>query len=285
MRQLRTAIVIAMLHWNSLNIMELGNNNFSHKSMQLFVFVSRKYFMLQQHESHWNKSNVVECNYGFGTSMLSLLDIMKNVSSEKSKLVKSITSVYQLSLDCSGDDQHITIYASSFFNKFTNLNKLNLTGITIDLKAMDHITNAFANNLFYTLKSLTVSNCHLDGVSAAKLLLSVNKNRIETLNLSNNQINNEASGAMNQFLDSNTTLQSINLANNCLTTETIFSIEESIVTCVRLQDFDISNNQITDDAAEVLIRLCYQLKSLKVDGNQLSDNIIKQIRSFKFFYN
>ena len=241
-----TAIVTAMLHWNDLDIIELDNNDFSCESMDFFRFILRNYYMLHQDNSHpfyRNSFNTIECNQGLGTSMLSLLDIMKNVSSEKSKLVKSFTSVNQLSLNCSGDQQ-ITIYASLFFNRFTNLKKLNLTGIRIDVNAMNHIANAFASNLYFTLESLMMSNCHLGSLLAAKLLSSLNKNYITTLCLSNNEINNEVTEALNQFFNSNKTLVSINLSNNYLTTETIFSIKESILNSTSLQHLVIKSQMM-----------------------------------------
>ena len=227
-----TAIVIAMLHWNALDIMELDNNDFSYESMDLFRFICRNYYMLHQDSSYRNRFYTIECNHGLEISMLSLLDIMKNVSNEKSKLVQSFTCVNQLSLNCSSDQQ-MTIYASLFFNRFINLNKLDLIGIRINVNAMSHIANAFASNLHFTLQFLTVSNCHLDSLLAAKLLSSVNKNYIRTLCLSNNEINNEVTEALNQFFNGNKALESIDLSNNCLTTETIFSIKESIATHLR----------------------------------------------------
>ena len=268
-----TAVVIAMLHWNSLTIVKMDNNHFSNKSMNLFAFVSKKYFTWYP-----DKSNTTDYKHEDAISMLTLLDVIKDVSTKESELVKNITCVSRLALNCLSDEQKITNYASSFFKRFTNLKELNLTGITIDIRAMDIMANAFVSNLYGTLESLSISSCHLDAVSAAKLLSSLGKKSIRTLDLSNNEINIEAAEAINAFLNGNTTLLSINLAGNYLKTEIVFRIKESMLSCTSLQDFDISNNQITDDAAVDLIYLSCRLKLFfKVNGNQLSDNTMKQL--------
>ena len=268
-----TAIVIAMLTWKCLSIMKMDNNHFSSKSMNLFAFVSKKYFTWYP-----DRSNAIDYNHEDAISMLTLLDVIKDVSTEESELVKSITCVSRVALNCLSDEQKITNRASSFFKRFTKLKELNLTGITIDIKVMDIMANAFVSNLYGTLESLSITSCHLDSVSVAKLLSSLNKKSIRTLDLSNNKINNEATEAINEFLNGNTTLLCINLASNYLKTEIIFRIKESILSCTSLQHFDISNNQITDDAAKDLIYLMCRLKLFfKLDGNRLSDDTLKQL--------
>ena len=183
---------------------------------------------------------------------------------EKSDVVKRITKANQLSLNCSSEQQ-ITVYASLFFKRFTDLKELNLNNIKFDVKSMNIITEALSSNLYGTLESLTISNCHIDSLSAIAILLSLNKSKIVTLCLSDNHITNEAKEATSKFLHGNTTVQTINFANNYLKTEIVFSIKAAILSCNNLQNIDVSNNEITDDAVKALIALSYHVKSLKVD--------------------
>ena len=265
------ALVTMILHWNSLSIIGISKNHFSDKSINLFLFVKKNCLT--------DKSNSIDCKHKDTASMLALLGIMENVSTTKSKLVKSITCVNQLALNCSGDEQQMTMHTSLFFKRFTNLKELSLSGITIDIKSMDIIASALVSNLYGTLESLMFNSCHLSSVSVAIVFASVNKSKIRSLCLSNNDITNEVTGAINEFLDNNTILQFISLANNHLTTEIFLNIKENMLRCISLQYIDISNNQITDDAAKDLAHLSSHFKSLKVDGNQLSDNTFKQCRT------
>ena len=266
------ALVTMILHWNSLSIIEISKNHFSDKSINLFLFVRKSCCLT-------DKSNSIDCKHKDATLMLALLGIMENVSTTKSKLVKSITCVNQLALNCSGDEQQMTMHTSLFFKRFTNLKELSLSGITIDTKSMDIIASALVSNLYGTLESLMFNSCHLSSVSVAIVFASVNKSKIRSLCLSNNEITNEVTGAINKFLDNNTILQFISLANNHFTTEIFLNIKENMLRCISLQYIDISNNQITDDAAKDLAHLSSHFKSLKVDGNQLSDNTFKQCRT------
>ena len=77
--------------------------------------------------------------------MLTLLDILKNISTKKSDVVKCITKANQLVLNCSSEQQ-ITVYAPLFFKRFTNLKELNLTGIIFDGTSMSIITEALSSN-------------------------------------------------------------------------------------------------------------------------------------------
>ena len=275
-----TALVVAILHWNLLTLLEVDDNKFSDKSMNLLTFVSRKYFMKYPLSSDCTS---IECRYGGSTSMLTLLDILKNVSTEKSDVVKCITNANQLVLNCPSEQQ-ITVYASLFFKRFTNLKELNLTSIIFDGISMNIITEALSSNLHGTLEFLTISKCHIDSPSAANILSSLNKNKIASLCLSDNGITNEAIEAILKFLYGNSTLQTINLASNYLKKEIIFRIKAIIYGCIKLQNIDISNNQITDDAAEAVIALSNHVRSLKVDGNELSDDKLKQLNSpFRYY--
>ena len=266
------ALVTMILHWNSLSIIEISKNHFSDKSMNLFLFVKKSCLT--------DKSNSIDCKHKDSASMLALLGIMENVSTTKSKLVKSITSVNQLALNCSGDEQQMTMHTSLFFIRFTNLKELSLSGIPIDTKSMDIIASALVSNLYGTLESLMFNSCHLSSVSVAIVFASVNKSKIRSLCLSNNEITNEVTGAINKFLDNNTILQFISLANNHFTTEIFLNIKENMLRCISLQYIDISNNQITDDAAKDLAHMSSHFKSLKVDGNQLSENTLKQFTTW-----
>ena len=265
------ALVIMILHWNSLSIMKISVDHFSDKSMNLFLFVKKRCLM--------DMSNSIDCKYDDATLMLALLGIVENVPTEKSKLVNSITCVNRLALNCSGDVKEMTMNMSFFFKRFTDLKNLNLTGIIINTKSMNIIANALVSNLYGTLESLTLSSCHLNSLLVAKVFASMNKGKIRSLCLSNNEITNEGTEAINRFLDRNTTLQFFSLANDHLTTEMFFSIKENILSCTGLQHVDISNNKITDNAAKDLAHLSSHFKSLKVDGNQLSDKTFKQLRT------
>ena len=266
------ALVTMILHWNSLSIIEISKNHFSDKSIDLFLFVRKSCCLT-------DKSNSIDCKNKDAILMLALLGIMENVSITKSKLVKSITCVNQLALNCSGDEQQMTMHTSLFFKRFVNLKELSLSDITIDTKSMDIIASALVSNLYGTLESLMFNSCHLSSVSVAIVFASVNKSKIRSLCLSNNDITNKVTGAINEFLDYNTILQFISLANNHLTTEIFLNIKENMLRCISLQYIDISNNQITDDAAKDLAHMSSHFKSLKVDGNQLSDNTFEQFRT------
>ena len=265
------ALGTMILHWNSLSIMKISVDHFSNKSMNLFLFVRNGCLI--------DMTNSIDCKYDDATSMLALLGIMENVPTEKSKLVKNITCVNQLALNCSGDVKELTMNASLFFKRFTNLKQLNLTGIIINTISMDIIASALVSNLYVTLESLTLSSCHLNSLSVAIVFTAMNKNKIRSLCLSNNEITTEVTEAINGFLDCNTTLQFFSLANDHLTTEIFFSIKVSMLNCTSLQYVDISNNKITDNAAKDLAHLSSHFISLKVDENQLSDKIFKQLRT------
>ena len=99
---------------------------------------------------------------------------MTEVDIKKSLLVKKVSTIKKLLLDCSkhkNTNVQFDVSASKFFTRFINLTKLNISGIGICKEVADTLAEAIGSRLLY-LECLIMNNCHL---TLAKILNIIEK--------------------------------------------------------------------------------------------------------------
>ena len=169
--------------------------------------------------------------------------------------------------------------SASFLKELTCLQEINITGIHIYSEAVNVITDALQHKL-RKLEALTLSNCGLHSKSIKQIFLSMKCNILKYLDLSHNEINSSVAPCIKYFLDNNPIIRVINFSHDKLESEAVILITEELATCRNLEWINLSNNQITDGAANELLKMETQLKSLrgKITAIDVSGNPLGSLR-------
>ena len=144
--------------------------------------------------------------------------------------------------------------ATEIFNAIRNHSHL----ISLDISNSD-ITNDAANvlasvlSLNITVQDLHLQRCSLQTEGAIKIFNAIrNHSCLISLNISNNDITNDAANVLASVLSLNITVQDLHLQRCSLQTEGAIKIFNAIRNHSCLISLNISNNDITNDAANVL---------------------------------
>ena len=149
-----------------------------------------------------NKSLDIADKSYYTTSVLSLFDITnKNISILRNSLqVQNIAYIKYLNLNCIDHKIELTENTTLFMQKFTFLEKINMSGIHIQPKAANPLGRLIAI-CSKSLTSLMLSKCQLDSKSAITLLTTANVT-FESLKQLDFSYNNIDDGAIYQLLTS-----------------------------------------------------------------------------------
>ena len=192
-------LIIAILYWNSIEVIKLENNLFSEESIITIQFLL-SYF---DHNELFDKGTLdLNCELENLKSFVTLLHCMNTVDTKNSNFISLIVKLSELYIDLVGcenkDNVHIkfTVDGLEFFQRFVNLQYLHVSYITIDENSADVLGTALGSNLL-TLEYLFMTYCRITSKSAIVLVKQLQKNRnITTLDLTHNLIGDEATKAI-----------------------------------------------------------------------------------------
>ena len=163
-------IATAIFCWHSLININLDYNQFSIKSIKLFQFIT-------EHFLHFSNLSI---DFSADLNKVNLLITLLDYASDRS--LECISKVECLCLDCFGKrvtdkPLELTVNAAKYFQKFTDLVKLNLSGIIVNKQAANMLAIAFSSNL-RTLKYLLMNGCNLSSSIVKKFLKNYKMPRI-----------------------------------------------------------------------------------------------------------
>lgn len=220
-------LIQSFLQMPKLESLKIDENQLSSESISTIKLVLNTF-----------KSTELDVNYNRETyvkDFLVLLSCMRNIPVERSHQIDSIIKIEKLDLHCY---HHIllTKESSSFFQRFKFLVELNLSGICIQGGAVNAITSALHDNL-YTLEILILSRCKLDS-KAARQMFSYDAakfrqafQRIHTLDISSNSIDDKAGRCLVLLLLQMPSLTKLNTSKNNFNTlviPTLFKIVQKL---------------------------------------------------------
>ena len=205
------ALMVAILHWNSLRKISLDHNAFSHNFRILFQFIMN--FLKSSRSVLTFSGNLDDIS-----SFITLLEYIKDVPRNDSTFVENLFEVRQFYLHysdkmylgiCHQNVQGEPVYhsnelletdtqlelssdASDFFQRFVNLTKLSINGIKMYKSIADNLVVAFGNNI-QILCSVVLNYCGITSEIAIKFVNKLQKAKnIKEFQLCNNLIDDEA---------------------------------------------------------------------------------------------
>ena len=162
---------------------------------------------------------------------------------------------------------------------FVNLIKFNISGSKLRSGTpAAALANGLAGNA--KLKELNLSDNDLDAEGISKILDALKTSNLIKLDISHNNISDEAADDMAIFLSKNLQLEELDVSHNDLLSTGITKICK--VNLSRLVTFDISHNEVTDEAAKSIsmVLSCNN----KLQSLDLSFNYFKNEGFMKIFY-
>ena len=183
-------LVIAILHWKMLKTLRLENNCFTENSKRLFEILNE-----------FSNSASLSINYNGKVdkiiSFITLLGYIMEIDINNSMIMKNVSKIEKLLLDCSEQNNTIFIVnASRIFTRFVNLTDLNISGMVICQEVADNLAKAFDNNLC-SLEYLVMNNCRLTSEIALKIIIKIrNCLKMRELQLCNNFIGDDVMRAI-----------------------------------------------------------------------------------------
>ena len=261
-------LVIAILHWNAFQVLELENNCFTEKSIRIYEVLKVL-----------SKLSIVSINFsGKINKIIPFITILRYVIEFDIKdtvLVENISKVNKLLLDCSKQINNVQfeVRASQFFTRFFNLTKLNVSGIPISKEVADNLASAFDGNL-HSLEHLVMNNCQLTSPIVTNLIRKLPKCvRIRELQLSKNFLNDEITETLIISILCLNELQLLKLEQNCFgkICDKVFHFLKKYF---KFSDSVINFN---DDMNSIIafITLMEYMQSIPVNASSFVDNVAK----------
>ena len=218
--EIAEALAIAILHWDSFETLKVEDTRLSEQTRSLFKLLTEDF----------RSESIIFSNAYSVKSFISVLDYVGfNDSKRALQFSRNATNTTTLLLTY---NQHQSVLAlspqaSNFFQNFTALKVLNISGIIIDRQAANMLGNAFGNNLIRSLKYLILSNCGLTSEIFENLLMqlksSANMEKLEWC--CNNAIGDEAIEAIATAILSWNSLQSIEYSKECFTPKCVLFLD------------------------------------------------------------
>ena len=198
----------------------------------------------------------------YAAAFIKLLECARNISIKNSNQVGNIFEVEKVFLNFKQSrrsSKNILVFPMLFFN----IKELNLSGISIDIKAAS-VTK------FYFLQKVTLSKCYLSSTDVKNILLLLNKSVLTSLCLTQNQITFEAANTLKEFVENNGVLMDLDLSYNNFKDEGAAAVIQSLHTCSQLKRLNFSHNKITDNLTQKLVTSLLKLHSyieIGINGN------------------
>ena len=204
------ALGIAILHWNSLRILNVIKNNRFTESGKSFL----KFLLTHLHDSKCDGSLCIS-----GISVKAFVTIMKNPTLQ----VKNLEMLENLTLQYFDNGIELDVYACKAFYRLIHLKELHLTNVIITSEAVFIIAYVLACKLD-SLQSLTLCNCGLD----SKNVLDI--------------ISTQSTAKLNAFQN----LQKLDLSCNNITDKAVLSLITSFLQMPKLTEICMSDNQLVN---------------------------------------
>ena len=156
-----------------------------------------------------------------------------------------------------------------------SLHKLDMSHSTFN---EDDLTLNVINTIpFPHLQELILSHCGLSDDACAILFNAIPKT-VRLLNLSHNQIDDQALASLQNLFNDNNQLQELYLISTELNGVSASSCAKALIGCKKLRVLDISENNMTYDEADLVISIChniFSLKDLKLMDIPLTEDLIR----------
>ena len=201
----------------------------------------------------------------YAAAFIKLLECARNISIKNSNQVGNIFELEKVFLNFKQSrrsSKNILVFPMLFFN----IKELNLSGISIDIKAAS-VTK------FHFLQKVTLNKCYLSSTDVKNILLLLNKSVLTSLCLTQNQITFEAADTLKEFVENNGVLMDLDLSYNNFKDEGAAAVVQSLHTCSQLKRLNFSHNEITDNLTQKLVTSLLKLHSyieIGIDGNDFS---------------
>ena len=262
-------LMIAVLHWNAFQILELENNCFTKRSIQIFEFL--KAF------SNFS-SRFIDLNSDIDriNSFLVLLECMMDVNVKNSVLVKNVCKVKKLLLDSSNESigrVQFEVSASQFLSRLTDLTELNISGIAISNEVADNLANVFNCNS-HSFESLIMNKCQLTStiiLKAIKTLQSCSK--LRNLELCSNNIDDTATKAIATAMFYWNVFEVFEFQGNKFSRDNI-SVFNFLLCHLKFSSLSINLSDNLDDLSSFIILLGY-MREVNPDRSVYVENISK----------
>ena len=169
----------------------------------------------------------------------------------------------------------------SMIGSFKSLTKFNICYCDITDQKASEISKLLCHNS--QLQELNLSHNHLQTASVIKIIETLNglMTDLTIIDISYNDLCDQAANHIGLFLSQNNKLEEINLSYNGFQGSGMMKIVEEMTGLVtNVTRFDISHNNVTDEAASDIVLFAFHntgLKELNLSHNCLSDNGISEI--------
>lgn len=165
--------------------------------------------------------------------------------------------------------------------KISKIIELNISGNPIGNEGVIKLTESLKN--FPNLKKINVSNCQIEFKGAYYLLMELqNKKRIDSVNLSGNDIRNDKFDQLKPFF-AVFGIKHLNLSKCFLGNQATFILGECLMINESIKKIDISDNKITDKGFQSFIQLFS--KNNVIEHFDASKNFISDVSAKEFLRN
>ena len=286
-------ILKVLLHTPALSSLKINDCNVIDESTDKLANVLLLNTLLQEIDLSYNSLSKVD--------LLSILKGMKNISS----LVK-INGSHNKIIDEAADELAKILFHNTSLQEldlsYNNLSKLDSLRILKGMKnistliiinvsyneIIDEAANELANVLLQntSLQEINLSCNNLSKLDSLRILKGMkNISTLIIINVSHNEIIDEAANELANVLLQNTSLQELNLSYSSLSKLDSFRILKGMENISNLITLNVSHNKIIDEAADELANILLhntKLEKLDLSFNNLSNtDIVKVFKGMK----
>ena len=166
----------------------------------------------------------------------------------------------------------------SRMHSISKITHLDISSNGIKSAAARDIANFLLHN--DNLKVLNLSSNFIQ-TSGVKIIFRNSKLRLEKLNLSGNQLDDNAACTIATFISQNLLLEELDLSKNYLQAVSAVKIFRAIQNCPSMLKLNMSNNKITDEAGDeiaAVLSTVTKLQEVDLDCNLLSPDVSECIK-------
>ena len=248
-----SVLIHSLIEMPKLKTLKVTGNKFSRSDERAFNSVLSEFSTYKSSINYNNADNSTECIEAF----LILLSAINNTTERirKCNQIQNITRVEELHLH-SKQSLELSKEASLFFQEFSRLTTLNLSGICIKTSVSKNLAKALQNNHRF-LQILVLSQCKLDYESVLNLFgintdgsamqlskASIKFQNLSTLDISNNFIKNDAAHPLITLFLQMPKLVELNIDGNYFSEETFTALEFLFAFNKSINIIDSSNSTI-----------------------------------------
>ena len=195
---------------------------------------------------------------------LNLMDIMNDVPPDKLCLVKSLVSIEMLSLRYLHEEQTVVLTknAAKFIERFSKLTHVKLQNIYIELDTAIIFANTLESSKS-SLKTLSLVKCGLD-FQVADALCELFKSTVALteLNLSENNLEDRGSIKLLEGLANCKRLKAFYISFNNITDDATLSLQNFVSIQGCLTSIDLKNNKLSQQSLNMIYEAAPGLSSL-----------------------